>query len=170
MSIGDCMSKIDSNDLIDIFKEEVTKKNKKELKKQKKLEKKLEKKENIEFEKLAKKAKEKEEKKKVEKSQSKKEKTIEKVDERNESVFAFLYDTVFGFFLTLLLFCSIGFISITLYNDNSIKNIIQMTSLGVFVVFYIISMTTKKEGIKKIAAIIANSAICLAMAYSLYIA
>lgn len=158
------MSKIDSNDLIDIFKEEVTKKNKKEVKKQKKLEKKLEKKENIEFEKLAKKAKEKE----LQKEESKKK--IEKQDVKNESVFAFLYDTTFGFFLILLLFCSIGFIGITLYNDNSLKNIIQMSLIGVFVIFYIISMTTKKDGIRKLSSIIANSAICLEMAYSLYIA
>lgn len=163
------MSKIDSNDLIDIFKEEVTKKNKKEIKKQKKLEKKLEKKENIEFEKLTKKVKEQDDNKKNDIKRQ--EKIIENVksEDKIDNVFSFLYDTLFGFFLILLLFCSIGFIGINLYNKNSTKLIIQMTLLGIFVCFYIISMTTKKEGLKKFTSIISNGAICALMTYTLYI-
>ena len=162
------MSKIDSNDLIDIFKEEITKKNKKEIKKQKKKEKKLEKQENIEFEKLAKKAEEIEKKQEVKKVEIEPKKKKNK--DKNESVFLFLYDTIFGFFLILLLFVTIGFIGITIYKNNSFKTIIQLSLIGVFAIFYILSMVCKKEGIKKFASIIANAAICTEMILILYFA
>lgn len=161
------MSKIDANDLVDIFKEEVTKKAKKDIKKQKKKEKQLEKKENLEFEKLAKKHEEKE--KMLEKKENEKKfETKEKNKDKELGVFSFLYDTVFGFFLILLCLCTFGFITFSIIDNQSLKTIIQVSLIGVFALFYVISMTTKKEDIKKFAAIISNIAICLFMAYIFY--
>jgi hypothetical protein len=150
------MSKISSDDLVDIFKEEVTKKAKKDLKRKLKKEKELEKKENIEFEKIAKKANVLVNKKKEDKV------------EKEESVFAFLYDAFFGFFLILLLFTTCGFIYFYLSHNSGIKYIIQMGLFGVFVIFYCIAMTTRGTFLKKLASIISNAAICAFMIFTLY--
>ncbi len=163
------MSKIDATDLVDIFKEEVTKKAKKELKKQKKKEKQLEKKENLEFEKLAKKHEEKE-KLLEEKNVKKGVELTDKNKDKELSVFSFLYDTVFGFFLILLCLCTVGFVIFTVIDNRSIKTLIQVSLIGLFSLFYVISMTSKKEGIRKFASIISSIAICLFMVYIFYYA
>lgn len=183
------MSKIDTNDLVDIFKEEVTKKAKKELKKQLKKEKKLEKKEEKEFQKIAKehdkkKQTEIETTKQLEKEKIKNEeikklertrrldpiKEVKKSDEelKNESVLSFLYDTTFGFFLILLLFCAVGFIGIQLSNSSNTKEILKMICLGGFVIFYILSATIKNNGFKKFTTIFTSAFICAWMILTLY--
>jgi uncharacterized membrane protein YcjF (UPF0283 family) len=171
------MSKIDANELVDIFKEEVTKKAKKEIKNQKKKEKQLEKKENLEFERLAKQQEKKEAEEKNKEIEKETNREIQKENEpkiedakKEMSVFAFLYDTVFGFFLILLCLCTIGFGVFSIMKSKSYSTIIQVSLLSVFTLSYVISMTSKKEGMKKFTAILSSLAICLFMVYIFYIA
>lgn len=143
------MSKIDAEQLVDLFKEEATKLEKKDLKKQRKKEKKLEKKENFEFKKLT---------------------ELKENKKTNESptVTSFLYDTFFGFCLILLLFVTGGFIYFNITKNNETKYIISSCLLGIFVVSYIHSQLFKNNNLKKFTTIIASISISAYMIYILY--
>lgn len=164
------MSKIDSSDLVDIFKEEATKKAKKEIKKQKKQEKKLEKRENAAFNKIQKEEQLEKTKELKKQDDSQKIKSREPEDKRNESVLYFLFDVLFGFFLILLLFCTVGFIVLEIKNGAANREQIKLVCLGVFVLFYILSSIVKKGEIQKLSTILASASICLWMVLTLYYA
>lgn len=151
------MSKIETSDLVDIFKEEAKKKAKKDIKKEKKKEKKLEKKEDIEFKKLTK------------IKENKKEEKKEDVDKRNTSILAFLYDTMFGFFLVLLFFCTSFFIFLTIKDNVNKEIIIKSCLLGIGIFSYIISLITKKPNLKKFMSMVSSLTICGLMVYLLYL-
>lgn len=177
------MSKINSSELIDIFQQEMTKKNKKEAKKKQKLEKKFEKQENLEFEKIAKEelkkqieAKKKQtlikEETKETENQTKKARETKKETSLKEpiTVHHFLYDTTFGFFLILLFLCTFGYSGFLLYSSFNTNNIIKSSLLVLFALSYIFSLTIQKTTVKKLAAMISSIAICLLMVFLIYIA
>ncbi len=144
------MSKINADELVDLFKEEVTKKERKELKRQRKKEKQLEKKENFEFKRLT----------------EIKENKVSKQDET--SISNFLYDTFFGFCLILLFFITCGFIYFNITKNKGDLYLIQTIILTVFVISYINSQLFKNTNIKKFFTIIASISLSIYMIYTLY--
>ncbi len=161
------MSKMDTEGLVDIFKEEITKKKKKELKKKAKQEKKMEKQENIAFEKLTKAEKKKQEEKEKKEMHDKK----ETKDLKNTfSLFGFFYDTIFGFFLILLLLCSFGYCAFLLNKTKTKETILLCSLLMSSIIFYLLSFTCKGQKIKKFMAIGTSISVCLLMLYLIYIA
>lgn len=179
------MGKINSEELIDIFKEEVTRKEKKEKKKKKREEKKLEKLEDLEFKKLAESKEEIKETPKVVEEKIPEPKVIKqetlqdtmalKRQEKHKknysslTVISFLFDTIFGFFLILLLLMGGVFVGYMLCHSLTKETIFKVITLGGFTIFYIFSMIIKKEGLKKFCALVSSILISLFMAYTLYI-
>lgn len=161
------MSKMDTEGLVDIFKEEITKKKKKELKMKAKQEKKMEKQENIAFEKLTKaETKKQEEDKKAKRHYEKETKDLKD----SLSLFGFFYDTIFGFFLVLLLLCSFGYCAFLLNKTQTKETILLCSLLMSSIIFYILSLTCKGQKIKKFMAIGTSLSACLLILYLIYIA
>lgn len=167
---GDCMSKIDSRELVDIFKEEMTKKKKKEVKMKNKLEKKMERQEDLEFEKIAREEKRRKEEKQRTLYQEAREYSPTPLLESSSNPPGFFSNVIFGFFLILLLFCTSGYSLFLLRAGFEKKAGIKCILLMTFAIFYLFSFTCKKQNSKRLCAIISSMAISLLMVFLIYIA
>lgn len=158
------------NNVIDLFKEELKKSEKKEKKKLDKLKKKEEKKKQKEEKRLARiedKAFELKQKKedKLKKEQEKNVKKV-KIDE-TPSTGSFLYDTIFGFFLIIILLASIvyniyGYINKTLDLANGI--LLLLISVN-----FVLTLCLKNENTKKFFGILVSISMAAFVCYQLFI-
>ena len=165
------------NNVVDLFKEELKKSEKKEKKKLDKLKRKEEKKKQKEEKRLAriedkafelKQKKEDALKKEQEKIEIKKEKYREKT-KTNEtpSTGSFLYDTIFGFFLIIILLASIvyniyGYLNKTLDLANGI--LLLLISVN-----FVLTLCLKHENTKKFFAILVSISMAAFVCYQLFI-
>ncbi len=165
-------------------KKKEQKKQKKESRKKKREEEAFEKKEDLEFQKMKEKEKElensipelyltqvedsflKEKEEKPRKKESSRTtsrlemtRNIELPQKEKIGFFSMVYDTIFGFFLIFMLLVSLGYVCFTIYSDEGKKQILTNLFLFSGIFFYVISMTVKKENVKKTFAIL--SSICL---------
>ncbi len=166
------MNKIDTSELVDIFKEEMNKKTKKEVKRQKKLEKKMERQEDIAFEKITKEEEKKQEEKKRQQELLKKKNRESSPSplESTSNTSPFFYNVLLGFFLILLLLCTCGYSAFLLHTSLGKKNGIKCLLLITSVIFYILSFITKKQSTKKICAVISSMMVSVLMIFLIYIA
>lgn len=84
------------------------------------------------------------------------------------SFFALLYDTIFGFFLIIILLISLCYFSLNIYHKENIKILITNTFLIIGLFSYIISMIVKKEAIKKLFAIFSSMGMSIFIILTLY--
>ena len=164
------MSKIDSSELVDIFKEEMTKKKKKEVKMKNKLEKKMERQEDLEFEKIAREEKRREEEKqRIRYQEARNDSPTPRLESSTNSS-GFFSNVIFGFFLILLLFCTSGYSLFLLRAGFEKKAGIKCILLMTFAIFYLLSFICKKQTSKRFCAILSSMAISLLMVFLIYIA
>lgn len=168
--IGDRMGKIDSSELVDIFKEEMSKKKKKEVKMMKKLEKKMERQENIEFEKITREEKRKQMEKEMTRHKENKENFPISSLESTSSSTSFFSNIALFFFLSLLVLCTSGYSLFLLRTGFEKKAGIKCILLMTFSIFYLLSFLNKKQSTKRFCAIISSIAISLLMVFLIYIA
>lgn len=156
-------------DIVDLFSTEISKKEKKEKKKIEKFKKKEEKKKALEEKRLAKiedkafalKQKKENEMKKLEDT-----KNIN-ITSSTPTISQFLSDTLIGFFSIIILLSSIGY-NVYEYLQDSLD--IIYGSLLIFVsLTFVLSMVTKKEGIKKFFYVLSSISFALFVCYQLFI-
>lgn len=158
------------NNVVDLFKEELKKSEKKEKKKLDKLKKKEEKKKQKEEKRLARiedKAFELKQKKE-DKLKKEQENRIKKVTmDKTPSTGSFLYDTIFGFFLIIILLASIvyniyGYINKTLDLANGI--LLLLISVN-----FVLTLCLKHENTKKFFSILVSISMAAFVCYQLFI-
>lgn len=156
-------------DIVDLFSNEISKKEKKEKKKIEKFKKKEEKKKALEEKRLAKiedkafalKQKKENEMKKLEDT-----KNIT-ITSSTPSVSQFLSDTLIGFFSIIILLSSIGY-NVYEYLQGSLD--IIYGSLLIFVsLTFVLSMVTKNEKVKKVFYVLSSISFALFVCYQLFI-
>lgn len=171
-----------NEDVIDLFNEELSRKQRKEekklakkkaklKKKQVKKEKKLEEIENIEFAKKI-------EEKKYNADEIEDNKTINEIpvlktrEKLNEDIIKKRYpflNFLLGFFIIILLLTSIDYTVYSIIKENNLEKIITSSMLCILSFFYILSIIIKKEGIKKFFQILATVSITAFMCYQLFL-
>ncbi len=85
------------------------------------------------------------------------------------NIIDFLYDTLFAFITILLFLTSIGYLLYKYYKDNTQNNIIIGALLVTTGLFYMLSMFTKGEKLKKIFSIITSLSLMGFMALELFL-
>lgn len=173
------MKDIKNEDILDLFNQELTNKQRKEEKKiaklrakekrkQLKKEKKLEKLEDIEFA------------KKIEENNNEEENILDllkpsesltrtKINENIGPKKHYFLNFLLGLFIIVLLITSCDYFVYTILKEKELKLIITSSLLIALVIFYILSIIIKKESIKKIFQILATISIASYMAYQLFI-
>lgn len=172
------MKEVKNEDIVDLFSQELTKKQRKEEKKiaclrakeKRKLlkkEKKLEKLEDIEF---AKKIEENnlEEDNVLDVLKNNESLTRSKINEKINKKHYFL-NFILGLFIVLLLITSCDYFIYNILKEKEIKLIITSSLLISLSIFYILSIIIKKEQIKKFFQILSTISITAYMCYQLFI-
>ena len=178
-SIGDSMKE----DVVDLFAEEVNKRELseerkmakralKEKKREKKREKKLERKEDIEFAKKLEEKKQEQTKemdtealKKIRTRREKNEFISEETKERHPFL-----NFLLAISIIILLVCSVTYVLFNVIKEKDLETILTSSALCGMVVFYILSIIIKNIRAKKFFEILATLSIAGYMAYFLFIA
>lgn len=175
------MKNINHDDIADIFKEEISKKEKKYMKKKvkeskkvnKRQSKKLEKLEDIEFAKQQLKLEQNEIDIKNDNNNDNNKTRIDRntgiIKKQKTNLLSFFIDIIFGFSIVTLFLTSIDYLVYNIYVSKDTTTIINSSLITIMSLFFIITLTIKNEKAKKFFAFLATISITGYMIYNLII-